>query len=270
MRKRSKAHMLGEQMVVIGAGQNSDSLPWQAESFRLTAFLSPSAQVSEQDWWQAVTGEPPDRATSQPRIGLEQKEGTFKDEKAEGNLVLTTQPTRIDWQLVSIPDAKDPGFPTIGSFVDSLDSFLGLMVRWLEATPPVQRLAFGSTLNKSVNTSREGYRWISSYLPFDLDEDSSDFLYQINRPRQAASVGIDDRLLINRLSKWSVVLLSGFSFDPRNPEQYISMLPHFSARLELDINTAADFSGELTPNASQIFQELVELAKEIAVKGDIK
>lgn len=252
------------------AKQHPDSVYWQAESFRLTVFLSPSAQAIKPDWWKALTGEDPDRRTSEPKTGLQQEEGKFKDENIEGKLVLTIQPTRVDWQLVPLLDVFDSGFPTIGSLEDSLDLFLTLMLRWIKIAPPIQRLAFGVVLNKPVNSSKEGYKWISSYLPFSLDEDSSDFLYQINRPRKSASTGISD-LLINRLSKWSVSLLTSFAFDPNKPEQYITKPHQFFVRLELDINTAPDFSVEFTSEQlPQVFQELVELGKEIATKGDIK
>jgi hypothetical protein len=249
---------------------NPGSVDWQAESFRLTAFLSPSAQVLEQDWWKTLTSEFPDRKTSELKIGLQQEEGKFKDEKTEGTLVLTVQPTRVDWQLIPPIDNLVSGFPTLGSFANCLDSFLVLMLRWIELAPPIQRLAFGAVLTKSVDSSKEGYQWVSSYLPFNLDEESSDFLYQINRPIKATSTENAD-LLINRLSKWSVNLLAGFNIDPIRPEQFISRLPQFSVRLELDINTTADPSVELnSEQLPQIFQELVELGRKIAIQGDQK
>lgn len=243
---------------------------WQAESFRLTAFLSPSAQGVEQDWWKVLTNDDPERRTSEPKKGLQQEEGTFKDEKIEGTLVLTIRPTRIDWQLLPLLETSNTGFPTLGSFADSLDSFLSLMLRWIEMAPPIQRLAFGAVLNRSTDSSKEAYKLISSYLPFSLDEDSSDFIYQINRPRKSASTEVSD-LLINRLSKWIVTLLEGFILAPNKPESYIKTLTQFAVRLELDINTTPEFSVELSSEQlSQVFQELVELGKEIATKGDVK
>jgi hypothetical protein len=250
--------------------QNPDSIGWQAESFRLTAFLSPSAQTIEQDWWKKITGEFPDRKTSEPKTGIQQEEGRFRNEQADGQLVLTIQPTRVDWQLVPIVDISDSDFPTLGLFTESVDSFLKLMIRWLEEAPPTQRLAFGAVLIKPVNSSKEGYEWVSAYLPFNLDENSSDFLYQINRPRKSASAD-DPDLLINRLSKWGVSLLTSFAFDPSKLEQYVTQPPRFSVRLELDISTTPNLSREVgLEKLSRVFQELVELGKEIASKGDIE
>lgn len=257
-------------MSELQAKQNPNSADWQTESLRLTAFLSPSAQISEPDWWKHLTGEVPDRKTSEPKLGVQQEDGKFKDEKIEGNLVLTIQPTRVDWQLVPLLGTLEPGFPTLGSFTDSLESFLVLMLSWIKIAPPIQRLAFGAVLNKPVNSSKEGYESISAYLPFTLDENSSDFLYQINRPRKSTSTEFST-LSINRLSKWYVRLLASFEFNSNKPEQYVSKLPQFSVSLELDINTTANFPVELSSEQLiKVFQELVELGKEIAIKGDIK
>lgn len=240
---------------------------WDVENFRLTAFLSPSAQILEPNWWKALTGKDPDRTTLDRRIGLQQEEGKFKDEKIEGTLVLTIQPTRIDWQLVPLLDIPASGF-SIGSFTDSLEGFLNLMQRWIKSAPQIQRLAFGAILNKPVNSQKEGYDWVSNYLPsVKLDDDSSEFLYQINRPRKSSAIS---GLSINRLSKWNVNLV-GFILNTSNPERYITKPLQFFVGLELDINTTPDFPGELpSENLPQVFLELVELGKEIVIKGDIK
>lgn len=252
-----------------------DTVCWQAESFRLTAFLSPSAQIVEQDWWNKLTGELPDRKTSEPKTGIQQEEGRFKNDKIDGHLVLTVHSTRIDWQLVPILEVPDSGFPTIGVFTESVDLFLKLMLHWLETAPSIQRLAFGAVLMQPGNSLKDSYYQLSSYLPFNLDEDSSDFLYQINRPRKLASIEIPD-FSINRLSKWSaskwsVSLFAGSASDPSQLTQYVTKPTQFAVRLELDINTTADFLGELSSEKlPYVFQELVKFGKEIASKGDVK
>jgi hypothetical protein len=260
---------LNSQMSNLETKKRPDIAEWQAESLRLTAFLSPSAQIHEQDWWKALTGELSDRKTSEPRTGIQQEEGRFKDDKVDGKLFLMIQPTRIDWQLVPL-DSPELGFPTMGSFLDSVDSFLALMLRWLETAPPIQRLAFGASLFQLVNNSQEGYKRLSTYLHFNLDEDSSDFFYQINRPRKSSSIRTSD-LTINRLSKWSISLLASLAFSPNQLAQYIVKPAQFAVRLELDINTAGDFSDELpSEQLPQIFRELVELGQEIVTEGDVK
>lgn len=240
---------------------------WKAQSLRLTAFLSPSAQVGEQDWWTVLTGELPDSTISQPKIGVKKQEGKFKSEKIEGQLVLSVQISRIDWQLTPL-NAPESGFPTIGLFSDAVDLFSELMMRWLEIAPPIQRLALGAVLHQNTVNAQEGYENLSKYLTFPLDKDSSEFLYRINRPRKSQHIS---ELLINRLSTWGVVLLAGFVLSPNEPMRYSSKPAEFALSLELDINTSADFLDELTSEKlPEILQELVNLSQEIAEKGDIK
>ena len=244
---------------------------WQVETLRLTAFPSPAAQVAEPTWWTDLVGEPPDTRISRPRMGGHQEEGPFRG----GKLLLRVQPNRIDWSFTTAEDQEREveSFPTIGSFPESLEKFLPLMLRWfeLEPCPPAQRLAFGAILLQPVEDRPAGYRQISPYLPsIRLDpEGSSDFSYQINRPRDSIS-GITG-LRINRLSKWSVATWRavGLSMEPTRIG-YFQSQEHYACRLELDINTVPDFQGELhREQLPRIFEELADLGKEIATEGDI-
>lgn len=202
-------------------------------------------------------------------------EGMFEGGK---KLVLITNPARIDWLLNALPsqDQKAESLPTLGSFPKILDMFFQLMLRWfdLETCPSVQRLAFGATLLQPTKDLQSGYQQISSYLSHVRlePEGFSDFLYQINRPRDSIS-GIKG-LRINRLSKWFVEMwqLGGLSIGSASIVTPIVYSPtHFACRLDLDINTTQDFQGELTrEQLPKIFRELVELGKEIAREGDIK
>ena len=218
-----------------------------------------------------MLGEPPEVRVSQPRMGGQQEEGPFE----EGKLVLTIQPTRVDW-LFAVAEDKEPNvgeITAIGAFPELLDKFLTQMLHWfeLETCPSAQRLAFGAVLLQPVESRQEGYRQLSAYLPcVQLDPaGSSDFFYQINRPKNSSS-GMAG-LRINRLSKWSVAVTRGsvLSFGQVSTLHTLGS-EHFACRLELDINTAPGFSGELTQEELPvIFQELVDLGKEIAQEGDI-
>lgn len=243
---------------------------WQAQILRLTAFPSPAAQVTEPSWWTDLVGQPPETRTLQPKRGGQHEEGRFEGRK----LVLRVEPTRIDWLFTPIDDGEEGEiFSTIGTFPESLTAFLRLMFHWfeIETCPLVQRLAFGAILLQPVEDRQAGYRLVSTYLPsVQLDaEGSSDFLYQINRPRNSDS-GIT-ALRVNRLSKWSVAARrrAEFSLGPGGVG-YFPGQEHFACCLELDINTVADFQGELhREQLPRIFEELVELGKEIAAEGDI-
>jgi hypothetical protein len=144
------------------------------------------------------------------------------------------------------------------------------MTKWIQTLPMI-RLAFGAVLLQPVDGLAEGYRLLSSYVQLQIDpENTSDLLYQINR-RRVSSSGITG-LTINRLAKWSVLRLQRnlFMLSPGSPVQSHTQSEAFACRLELDINTAPEFEGEL-PQAElpSLIQELVEMGREIAEQGDI-
>jgi hypothetical protein len=246
---------------------------WRVESLRLTAFPSPSAQIIEPSWWRDLQGEEPENRVSQPRKGGLKEEGPF----AGGNLVLGVAPTRIDWIYAQTVDEKrqSEGFVTIGSLHDSVTIFAQLMNRWfeLDTCPPVQRLAFGVVMLQPVENLPAGYRQLMQYLrfmQFDDVENTSDFLYQINRIRSSTVV---PGLRINRLSKWSVAYTQRQIISMpivSVPTQHELRPPYFACRLELDINTVHEFQDEFhRGRLSTIFRELTELGLEIANRGDI-
>jgi len=260
---------------VVSSSEFESVLPsltaWQVETLRLTAFPGPAVQVAEPTWWIDLVREPPETKISRPRMGGFQEEGPFKG----GKLLLRVQPSRIDWLFTTVEDQEREieSFPTIGPFPESLDTFLPLMCRWFEfeTCPSVQRLAFGAILLQPVKNKQAGYRQISPYLPsVQLDpEGSSDFSYRINRPRDTSS-GITG-LKINRLSNWSVATWRRAELSVGQTWMgYFQAQEHYACRLELDINTAPYFQGELhREQLPLIFQELVDLGKKIATEGDI-
>lgn len=237
---------------------------WQAETLRVTVFPSPSATISQPTWWSDLTGETPENQTTRPREGVFIEQGSWGGRK----LSLGMNPTRIDWVFGGIEDDSP-----LGAFRDSLNAFQELMLRWLPTCPPINRLAFGVIVRAPVENREAGYRQIATYLPhIQLDPvNSSDFLYQINRPRNSAS-GVNG-LRINRLSKWSVgmftVIPMNFALSPSRVEVY-SAPQTFSCRVELDINTSQEFPGELSQALlPQILKELIDLGHEIIREGDI-
>jgi hypothetical protein len=248
---------------------------WQVEVLRLTGFPSPAAYVQPNSWWHELTNESPETRTSQLRTGGFKEEGAY----GRGKLILAVEPTRIDWLLATVADEKPEaqGFRSLGQFTQTLESFQGLMERWFELTtfPLMQRLAFGAILLQPTESLQEGYRQLGIYLSnfVKIDhERSSDFLYRINR-RRNSRIGIAG-LQINRLSTWSVASASLVEFSAAalasGSVRSIPGLTLFACRLEVDMNTAAEFAGEFSAEqARRIFQELVELGREIVQEGDI-
>lgn len=243
----------------------ADLSTWQAESLRITCFLGSATEFNSANWWQEVIGEQPENTVVRAREGFRQDEGYVNGRK----VLLGVQPIRIDWLM---GPNENEGELTIGSFQDGLDSFLELISRWFRISPPLRRLAFGTVLVLPVDSRESGYKLLGNYLPnVKLDPiGTSDFLYQINRPRNS-QLKIPE-LMINRLTKWSV-LKRGLARFELSPDARVSLLPSsetVACRMELDINTSAEYKGDLpSDKLINIFNELVDLTKEITLKGDI-
>lgn len=239
---------------------------WQVQVLRLTAFPVAELPIEENSWWIDLVKEPPETRTIRLRYASLREEGSY----AGGKLSLKVDPQRVDWLLEPIEGTEEDPLPMIGVFPEVLSRFEDLAIRWLKSDSclPIQRLAFGAVLLQPVKSREAGYRELSQYLPFEVDaENSSDLLYQINRPRDS-HVGIEE-LKINRISKWSVSAMQLLRFSP--PRVGAAKLGNFACRLELDINTAAEFQGELShKKLADIFRELVKLGEEIAAEGDIQ
>lgn len=244
----------------------ADLTTWQVESFRLTCFPSPITELDPTNWWRDVIGEEPENTVVRARERLRQDEGHVNDRK----IVLGVQPIRIDWLMR--PNEEEGKF-TIGPFQDSLVPFLEMTASWFKITPPIRRLAFGTILVLPVDSRQAGYKILGKYLPnVKIDPvGTSDFLYQINRPRNS-ELQIPE-LQINRLTKWSVLKRGTFGFELSPSTPVAALLPSsetLACRLELDINTSPEYNGDLpTDKLTAIFNELVDLTKEIALKGDI-
>jgi hypothetical protein len=246
---------------------------WQARSLRVTAFPSPSAKIGEPKWWRELLGTDAETRNQRPSRGELTEQGPFDT----GLLTLNIMPVRLDWTLSSKPDLEsdDGGIPTLGGFQETGDKFMKLMAEWLglATTAPLQRIAFGAILDQPVRDTEEGYKLLARYLPsVQLSTDSTDFFYQINRPRELKS-SQTEKLSVNRLSKWSCVSLRRGLFQySLDGTQNTSVLGEttYACSVELDISTSADFKGELPQQALvQILREQYDLGKEIAAKGDI-
>lgn len=243
---------------------------WEVETLRLTAFPTPAAPAEGYNWWTELIGEPPEITTNRPRESARREEGPF----CGGRLINEVRPVRIDWLLAPSQEtgtvAETP--PSVGRLTESLEPFSQVMNRWLSSgtCPTLARLAFGAVLFFPVESRVAGYQQLAAYLPFvQLDPfNSSDFLYQINRPRTAES-----GLTLNRLSRWSVAVrreLGIAILGPSQPPHTVMAGEAHACRLQLDVNTDQRRSDPLPHDSLvQLLEELVRLAKEIVSKGDI-
>lgn len=249
-----------------------DGSGWFAESLRLTVFHQLSPQQDDNGWWEEVAGAQPESKNLKPREGGYEVSGPCFG----GVLTLKALPGRFDWYLAT-PNSMEspPGLPPgVGMLPDALAIFVPAMKKWLAKEVPITRVAFGAVFMQSVADRIAGYKLLDAYLPsVEIDwEHSSEFLYQINRHHNSKML---DELHINRISKWTVAL-----FQPMVLSIGAVQVPSASAltgdpihalRLEVDINTdvarQSVMPGEKMP---ELFEYLVTLGREIAIRGDIK
>jgi hypothetical protein len=249
------------------------SQEWKVETLRLTGFPTEIVKQPEQEqWWFSLTGEQPANRLQNPRQAILQEDGPFKN----ANLIVKIEPLRVDLlyttTVLPLLDQSDE-IPCIGSFQDILNDFNSIVSKLLQlpSFPLLGRLAFGSTLIEAVSNKKEGYDRLATFLRFPIDsENSSDFFYQINRPR--LSDIITPKIIINRLSKWSVASHQTVALQIKpEPKTFSPTNLRHAVRLEVDINTSQDFAKPLPKEKLIIlFNQLVDYAVEISKEGDIK
>ncbi len=251
------------------AMSQSNKSQWLSESLRLTAFLKTTSALDLCGSWKALVGNEPDTMEARPREHVIQESGPF----CEATLTFKHTPFRIDWMMHPSEKVLWEPCPSVGKFVEDTQPFVELMNKWLVTAPELTRLAFGAVLVSPVGGHDEGYTKLSEYLRFELDLTSRNFKYQVNR-RRPSRLGIPG-LEINRLSNWSCrerqTTAVTAQFTPSETTTLREDSPSsFAVRLEVDINTAPEYPKSLDPGTlADLFSEFVDLAAEIAEKGDV-
>jgi hypothetical protein len=239
---------------------------WQVEHLRFTV-LGEVAPLDPAGAWREITGVEPEVVANQPKRGLVQVQGKLDDQR---RLALQVQHRRVDWVLgpANVENLPAEGFFAISALPTALDDFSDMLNRWLPSWPSAERLALAGVMHQPQADRVAGYKQIQDYLPaITLDLESSDFLYQINRPRPSQT-GIPD-LRINRLTKWSVAVLTHLSGSDLTRLSEVSQ--RHACRLEFDINTAADFRDPLSQKSfPAILAEFAALVRELVERGDVK
>lgn len=244
------------------------TITWHLEYLRITAFLKQPVEDAE-DHWHDVIGAPPERYSEQ-RQGGSKVYLAQSDHQQLGRIGLQVDGlmSKIDWLLGAVSligsDQLDPVGPKLEEALPQLAGFRTGLAEKL-ANKPVQRLAIGMTvLGDAFQDRQAGYQAISGYLPnLKLDPDSSDFFYRINRPRKSSLLPT----YINRLSDWSVTMRLAASVSHAGGQ--VSTRTEFRPRIQLDVNTAADYA-EAIAQPAEVLNELMETALEVTVQGDVK
>lgn len=240
-----------------------ESIDWQAESLRVTAFPMNTSEVSAEAIWETCTGKEPDET----RI---QRDGTETREVGHGNgrLFLVKQIDRLDWRYHVQPEEGEdpPDYPVIGSLDSELNIIVELAKTWInsESMIPIKRLAFAAVLLLPVESAGNGYEVLRTLLPTVNHENIKDLNFQVNRPRESNAI---DGISINRLARWSV---ARFRFLATNLQMISSEDEKSACRLEFDVNTSAQQTAAFAPSLlPDLVDELVGTGLELSQRGDV-
>jgi len=162
------------------------------------------------------------------------------------------------------PEAQPTSFPHLGTIEDVERWFLDLSASVLSSKdlPTIQRLAFGPMFQQPAESRDDAYKQLSKYLRFELDaENSSDFLYRINRPKNDEYKGKD--LKINRVATWSCPFYGVQKFSGTVAQS--GRLDFYSLGMDLDINTDATVEGDFD---EEILDTLKKHAHDFCLHGD--
>lgn len=238
---------------------------WQVMAMRVTLFAAPQSLPFEaKDWWRTMTGVDPQQSTEQRHIAARMDEGPFLG----GGLVLSVQAQRISWELRPLLEVvtQQPGLPVLGAYPKVRDAFTEAVNSWLPQSPDLIRMAFGCQLLLPTKDRDESYHRLAKLLSLPLDpRKARDFQYRINRQRQSTSL---PDMEINRLQTWSAMFYHfGIGIGDQQP---VRTSEKYACLLDLDINTIQERIAPLPRSTFQELQnELVELASEIVLKGDV-
>ena len=240
-----------------------ESINWQVESLRVTAFPVNTSEVSAKAIWETCTDREPDETRIQ-RDGTETREVGH----SSGRLFLVKQTDRLHWRYqVQQEEGEDPpDYPIIGSLESELSVIVELAKTWIvsESMIPITRLAFAAVLLYPVESAEYGYEVLQTHLPTVNHKNIKDLNFQVNRPRESKVVG---GISINRLARWSV---ARFRFVSTNLHVISSEDEKSACRLEFDVNSSAQQTDAIAPDSLPNFvDELVSIGLELSEKGDV-
>ncbi len=243
-------------------------LQWQVESLRFSSLFPTKDPGPVDALWSSITGEEPEKVVV-CKSGEQRADGLFRGL----GMSLSLRPERVDWLLSQGPDDEDEPFvPNSGGLPDCFDVLKTIASVWTgsDDCPSFHRVALGAVLLAPTESRESGYTALTPYLPaVELAPgESRDFSFQINRPRKSKCLDVE--MTINRLSKWSVALFNkGTLVLASGQTRPVLVQSQYACRLELDINTDAEFEGELAPTQiEKVFCESCDLADELAREGD--
>ena len=243
---------------------------WNAVNLQLIVFpVDPQIGVKSQ-WWQELTGLDEYESKQKRAERTDDGECDGFGLKLEIDLLRTTW-TRgalmagVAKGLLDVASGQEPTIPTLGEFVAASNSFRDLMHRWLSTNcPPIYRVSFAGQLFWKQPSREAAYLKLGDWLPMKLDPNATDFSYQINRKRRSTIIDGE----INRLRTWSASKLE--VVIQANENTKTPYYTEFGSTLRFDVNTPAENKVPFaTAILCNLFDELMESAKDIAARGDV-
>ncbi len=240
-----------------------NSIDWQIESIRVTAFVNGQLNPGMlETWLREVSENSPQQINKTPSSFVGVSRSTVGFLRTDWNA------NRLDVVLSSEPLPSDQAIMPI-SEVTSLFSRFVDRIPEIGELAPVDRLALGLVLTFQVPNQSEGLEILSpSIVSLRLLPSARDFLYRINYPYKSATI---DDLNLNRLATWTVGQVQAIQVliksDGSQVQQTTSHPP--AIRLELDINT--DQGVQLGANIEELknlLNELKAIAMDIATRGE--
>lgn len=242
---------------------SSNSIDWQIESIRVTAFINGQLNPDMlEKWTREVSENTPSQLNKTPT--------SFKcvSRSTVGFLHANWNGNRLDVILSSEKQQNRQAIAPISEATSIFGQFVDRMPEIGELAP-VDRLAFGLTLTAPVSSDSEGLEKLSPSIPsLNLPSTARDFLYRVNIPCRSNT---SEDLNLNRLATWSVgqaqiiqVELHGDGSQSQN-----SVLLPTAIRLELDINTDKDTQLAADVNVVRnLLNELKGIAMNVATIGE--
>jgi len=248
---------------------SAGTLDWLVKQARLTIFIQNFDLIALEKWWSAIIGEQPANITSQPMNRTYKVFGNL-----DNNIFAINQAgNKIDLILQN-SQIRANGPEPMGSYDEAMISLGRIVKQWVKVKglPSITRLALGCNLLIEIPSVEEGYDRLRDHLPnLHLDaEESKDFVYQVNRPTPSKTP--IDKLIINRLSKWSLSELQLVAFAAAPDGVNIGSKEYqYVCQLDLDINTSITFNRVIPKSRIQdLFNEFSQMGREIEEKGDFK
>lgn len=242
----------------------SNSIDWQIESIRVTAFVNGQLNPDMLETWiKEISENSPSQISKAPSsfIGVSRSTAGF---------------LRTNWNANRLDVTLSSEQPQSSQTIAPISEATSLFSRFVDRIPeigelaPVDRLALGLILTFQVPSESEGLEVLSpSIVSLNLPPSARDFLYRVNHPYKSRTV---DGLNLNRLATWSVghmqLIRILITPDGSQVQQTISDVPT-AIRLELDINT--DQAMQLGANLEllrNLLTELKTIAVNVAIGGE--